>query len=81
MLWAASPMTIYAIRLVLKPPDLRYTFGYAKVESISSLTEIILLCAVAGWIFYEGMERIFFKTTEPQITLFSFIVMFVPSPL
>jgi cation diffusion facilitator family transporter len=73
----AASMTIYAIRLVLKPPDLRYTFGYAKVESISSLTEIILLFAVASWIFYEGIDRLFFKSTEPQITWFSFIIMFV----
>jgi len=73
----AALTTLYAIRLVMRPPDLKYTYGYAKVESISSLSEIILLFAVAGWIFYEGIERILFKSIQPEITLFSFIIMFV----
>ena len=73
----AALMTLYAIRMVMRPPDLKYTYGYAKVESVSSLSEIILLFAVAGWIFYEGVERIFFKSIQPEITIFSFIIMFV----
>lgn len=71
----AAFMTLYAVRLVIKPPDLRYTYGYAKIESISSLAEILLLFLVAGWIFYEGIERIFFKSVEPEITIFSFLIM------
>src|SRR6185437_804021 len=59
-----------------KTADLTYTYGYAKVESIASLAEIILLFAVAGWIFYEGIERIFFKTIQPEITVYSFAIMF-----
>ena len=70
-------MTLYAIRMAIRPPDLSYTYGYAKVESIASLTEIILLFAVAGWISYEGLERIFFKTVQPEITADSFAIMFV----
>jgi cation diffusion facilitator family transporter len=73
----AALMTLYAIRMVIKPPDLKYTYGYAKVESVSSLSEIILLFAAAGWIFYEGIERILFKNVQPEITIFSFIIMFV----
>jgi cation diffusion facilitator family transporter len=73
----AALMTLYAIRMVMKPPDLKYTYGYAKVESVSSLSEIILLFAAAGWIFYEGIERILFKNVQPEITIFSFIIMFV----
>jgi cation diffusion facilitator family transporter len=72
----AALMTFYAIRMVTRPPDLSYTYGYAKVESIASLTEIILLFAVAGWVFYEGIERIFFKFVQPEITLYSFAIMF-----
>ena len=73
----AALMTLYAIRMVMKPPDLKYTYGYAKVESVSSLSEIILLFAAAGWIFYEGIERILFKSVQPEITIFSFIIMLV----
>ena len=73
----AALMTLYAIRIVTRPPNPRYTYGYAKVESLSSLAEIILLFAVAAWVFYEGVERIFFRAIQPEITVFSFAVMFV----
>jgi cation diffusion facilitator family transporter len=74
----AALMTLYAVRIVMRPPDLRYTYGYAKFESISSLAEIILLFAVAGWVFYEGVERILaFEIIRPEITIFSFMIMFV----
>ncbi|MDE1819086.1 MAG: cation diffusion facilitator family transporter [Thaumarchaeota archaeon] len=73
----AALMTFYAIRMAARPPDLRYTYGYAKYESLTSLAEIILLFAVAGWVFYEGIERIFFKTVHPEITFVSLGIMFV----
>jgi cation diffusion facilitator family transporter len=72
----AAFMTLYAIRMVMRPPDFRYNYGYAKVESMASLAEIILLFVVAGWIFYEGIDRIFFKSIEPEITILSFTIMF-----
>jgi cation diffusion facilitator family transporter len=72
----AAFMTLYAIRMVMRPPDFRYNYGYAKVESMSSLAEIILLFVVAGWIFYEGIDRIFFKSVQPEITMLSFAIMF-----
>jgi cation diffusion facilitator family transporter len=72
----AAFMTLYAIRMVMRPPDFRYNYGYAKVESMASLAEIILLFVVAGWIFYEGIDRIFFKSIEPEITILSFAIMF-----
>ena len=74
----AAMMTLYAIRIVIRPPDLKYTYGYAKFESISSLAQIILLFVVAAWVFYEGIERILlFKSIHPEITFFSFAIMFV----
>lgn len=73
----AAVMTYHAVKMALRPPDMRYTYGYAKFESIASLVEIILLFAVAGWVFYEGIDRIFFKSIEPKITVFSFAIMFV----
>ena len=71
----AALMTLYAIRIVIRPPDARFTYGYAKIESFSSLIEIILLFSVAGWIFYEGLDRILFKNIQPEITIFSFAIM------
>lgn len=74
----AAMMTLYAVRIMMRPRDLKYTYGYAKFESVSSLFQIILLFAVAGWVFYEGIERIFaLQIIQPEVTLFSFVIMFV----
>jgi cation diffusion facilitator family transporter len=73
----AAMMTFYAIRMIMRPPDLKYTYGYAKYESISSLSEVILLLAVASWIFYEGVHRIFFENIQPEISIFSFLILFL----
>jgi cation diffusion facilitator family transporter len=76
--FGAAMMTLYAVRIVMRPRDLKYTYGYAKFESISSLSQILLLFAVAGWVFYEGIERILaFETVQPEVTILSFAIMFV----
>ncbi|MBA3977409.1 MAG: cation diffusion facilitator family transporter [Nitrosopumilus sp.] len=73
----AAIMTLYAIRMAMRPPDLEHHYGYAKFESLTSLGETILLFVVAGWIFYEGIERILFIHSGPEITVFSFAIMIV----
>ena len=70
-------MTLYAIHMVARPPDMKYTYGYAKFESISSVVQIGLLFATATWVCYEALERIFFKTVQPEITIFSFGIMII----
>ena len=73
----AALMTLYAIRISRKPPDPEHNYGYAKFESLTSLGAVLLLFIVAGWIFYEGLERIFFKHVVPEITVFSFGILIV----
>ncbi|HKR73689.1 MAG TPA: cation diffusion facilitator family transporter [Candidatus Nitrosocosmicus sp.] len=71
----AALMTLYAIRISRKPPDTDHNYGHAKFESLASLGAVLLLFVVAGWILYEGFERIFFKHVNPEVTLFSFGVL------
>ncbi len=73
----AAIMTLYAIRMAMRPPDLEHHYGHAKFESLTSLGETILLFVVAGWIFYEGIERIFFVHSGPEVTAYSFAIMIV----
>ena len=73
----AAIMTYHAVKMAMRPADTRYTYGYAKYESIASLIEIILLFAVAIWVSYEGIDRIFFKKVEPEVTIFAFAIMFL----
>ena len=75
--FVAAMMTLYAVRVMMRPRDFKYTYGYAKFESVSSLFQIILLFAVAGWVLYEGLERIFgSQIIKPEVTLVSFMIMF-----
>ncbi len=73
----AAVMTLYAIRIAIKPPDLEHNYGYAKFESLISLAETILLFIIAGWIFYDGIQRIFVIHSKPEITIFSVVIMIV----
>ena len=71
----AASMTLYAVRMARRPPDLEHNYGYGKIESLTSLGEIILLLIIAAWIMYEGIERLFYTHSQPEITVFSFGVM------
>ena len=73
----AATMTLYAVRMARKPPDLEHNYGYAKFESLTSLAEIILLLAIAGWVLHEGIMKIFFVNSPPEITVFSFGIMII----
>lgn len=73
----AGLVTLYAIRMVLRPSDLSYTYGYGKFESLSSLAQIILLLVVASWVTYEATNRILFENVRPEISIFSILIMFV----
>lgn len=43
----AAAMTLYAVRMAIRPPDTRHNYGYAKFESLTSLGEVILLFLIA----------------------------------
>lgn len=71
----AALMTLYAVKISRKPPDPEHNYGYAKFESLASLGAVLLLFVIAGWIFYEGLERILHKNVIPEVTIFSFLVL------
>ncbi len=67
----AAIMTLYAIRMAIRPPDLEHPYGYAKFESLTSLAETILLFVIAGWIFYDGYSKNILLFIENLKLLFS----------
>ncbi len=71
----AALVTYFAVRISGRPADARYTFGYGKVENISALFETFLLLLTCVWIIYEAILRLFFKSVEVDISVWSFIIM------
>ncbi len=71
----AALMTFFAVHAADKPADNEHHFGHGKIENLSALFETVLLLATSGWIINEAVQRLFFKRTEVDISIWSFIVM------
>lgn len=59
---AALAIALLAIRIGLRLPDDRRTYGYRRMEVLAAAFNSLLLFAVAAYILYEGVLRFF----EPQ---------------
>ncbi len=73
----AAIITYFAVRVSDKPADAEHLYGHGKVENLSALAETALLLATCGWIFYEGIERLFFKDVQVEATFWAFGVIVV----
>jgi cation diffusion facilitator family transporter len=72
---AAALMTWFAVRISGRPADKEHQFGHGKVENLSALFETLLLLLTSAWIIYEAVQRLFYKTEEVEISIWSFVVM------
>lgn len=73
----AAAVTFFAVRFSSRPPDSKHTYGHGKVENLSALFETLLLLLTCVWIFYEAINRLFFKEVHVEATIWAFIVMAV----
>ncbi len=72
----AAIMTFLAVKFASEPPDPSHLYGHGKVENLSALFETLLLLLTCVWIIYEAVHRLFFRTVEVEVTVWSFAVMF-----
>jgi cation diffusion facilitator family transporter len=72
---AAALMTWFAVRVSGKPADHDHQFGHGKIENLSALFETLLLLLTSVWIIYEAVQRLFYKTEDVEVSIWSFIVM------
>lgn len=72
---AAAAITFLAVRIADRPADARHLYGHGKVENLSALAETALLLATAGWVIYEGVQRLFFRWVEVEVSAWAFVVM------
>jgi cation diffusion facilitator family transporter len=73
----AAIVTYLAIRIAVRPADQDHLYGHGKVENLSAMFETFLLLITCGWIIYEAINRIFFKTVAVEASVWAFIIMAV----
>lgn len=73
----AAIVTLLAVRVSGRPADAEHTYGHGKVENLSALFETLLLLATCGWIIYEAVQRLFFKSVAVEASIWAFVVMIV----
>ena len=71
----AAGVTYFAVRVSDHPPDSKHPYGHGKVENLSALIETVLLLATCGFILYEATLRLFFRSEEVEVSIYSFLVM------
>lgn len=55
---AAIGLTLVAVELAARPPSLRWTFGYLRVEILAALVDAVLLVGIGAFIIVEGLRRL-----------------------
>ena len=73
----AAIITYLSVRVSDKPADPEHPFGHGKVEHLSAFIETGLLFLTCGWIVWEAVRRLFFRTVHVEPSLAAFGVMFV----
>lgn len=71
----AAIVTWFAVRLSGKPADREHQYGHGKIENLSALFETFLLLVTCVWIIYEAIQRLFYKSVEIEVSIWSFLVM------
>ncbi|MBN1532122.1 MAG: cation transporter [Spirochaetes bacterium] len=71
----AALMTYFAVRIAGKPADSGHAYGHGKVENLSALFETLLLLVTCGWIIYEAVERLIFRPSVVDASVWAFVVM------
>ena len=62
----AAAITFWAVRVSSRPADREHPYGHGKFENLSALLETALLLITCVWIFYESIERLFFRPATVQ---------------
>ncbi|MEA2155517.1 MAG: hypothetical protein QOE11_1657 [Solirubrobacteraceae bacterium] len=54
----AALLTLYALRVAIRPPDLEHQYGHGKAEHLAALGESAFLALVSAFIGYEALHRL-----------------------
>lgn len=72
----AALLTLFAVRVALRPPDEEHHYGHGKAEHLAALGESAVLLLVALAIGYESVDRLAGDAAhEVQATWWAFLVL------
>ena len=71
----ATVLAFYAVRVAAKPADAEHPYGHGRVENLTALAETLLLFFTCGWIIYEAVQRLFFRTVPVEANIWAIGVM------
>jgi cation diffusion facilitator family transporter len=74
----AALLTLFAVRIAVRPADQEHNYGHGKAEHLAALAESTFLMAVSAFLAYQAARRLIGDTGhEVQTTWWAFAVLFV----
>src|SRR4051794_14648149 len=72
----AALLTLFAVRIAVRPADQEHHYGHGKAEHLAALAESTFLIAVSAFLAFQAVTRLFADTPhEVQTTWWSFLVL------
>lgn len=71
----SAVVAFFAVRVADRPADEDHPYGHGKVENLAALAETLLLLATCGWIVYEAVQRLFFRSVTIEADAWGIGVM------
>jgi cation diffusion facilitator family transporter len=72
---AATTLTYFAVQAADKPADDEHHYGHGKIEALAALIETAVLFALAGWVIFEAVTRLFVDPHDITPAPLAFIVL------
>jgi cation diffusion facilitator family transporter len=73
----AALLTLFAVRLAVRPADREHHYGHGKAEHLAALAESAVLTLVSVFIGVESLRRLFGSGGAPDVTWWSLLVIVV----
>ena len=73
----AAAITLLAVRMADRPPDLDHHYGHGKIENFSALIETMLLLLTCVWIIYEAVHRLTGGGVRVDASVWAFVTVVV----
>src|SRR4051794_10240637 len=76
--FVAALLTLFAVRIAVRPADQEHHYGHGKAEHLAALAESTFLMAVSAFLAYQAATRLLADTPhEVRTTWWSFLVLAV----